>query len=336
MTISKVSFLGASQAQIARLKDLNATLLDLQRQMATRKKHDTLAGFSTDAQNVLRNRADRGRVQSYLANVDTVTTRINAMNTVMQSVRDSVGQIVDGITTAVHESASDIPALAQLAKNVLAFVLDNTNFQIDGRYLFAGSDTASRPFTDKNLLNANFQAEITDWLDGTITTAQLISNANAFTATDLGLNPGLSASGQVSIRLDNETELDYTVKADDDGFQDIIRALALMANLKEPGPGDTPTAGDADEVLQTVMSTARAGIKKLDAANTRLGTSFNLLKEVRASHERDVALYENLISDAEDADTTEVVTQVQLLQTQLQASYEVTRIVSQLSLVNYL
>jgi flagellar hook-associated protein 3 FlgL len=336
MTINKVSFLGSSQAQIARLRDLNTTLNDLTRQIASRKKHATLAGFGADAATIQRNRMDKNRVQSYLDNLTSVTNRIKQMDLAMTSARKAVGQVIEGIATAVHDSASDVSTLSTIARNALAFVQNLANLQHDGRYLFAGSDTASRPFQDASTLNNNFQAEIADWLDGTNSTAQLIANVNAFTTADLGLNPGLSASGPVAVRIDDETELDYTVRADQDGFQDIIQALALMANLPVPGPADIPTTADLENVVQQVLTMARAGVEKLDNAATRLGSNFNLIKAVQETHQQDVALLDGFISDAEDADTTEVVARLQSLQTQLQASYEVTRIASQLSLVNFL
>lgn len=336
MTISKVSFLGSTQANIARLKDMNATLTDLQRQIASTKKYDTLAGFGVDATAVQRNRTDLGRVQSYLDNISGLTSRITQMNTAMDSTRDAVTQLIDGITTAVRDSSADIPSLKVIAQNALDFVQDLANLKVDGRYLFAGSDSTSAPFTDETVLNNNFQQQLTDWRNGTITTAQLTANVAAMTTADVGMNPGLSASGQVTMRIGETTELDYTVRADVDGFQDIIKALGFMANMQEPAPGDIPTASELDDVVQNIMNIARAGVEKLDAAATRVGGNFNLLNAVEATHESESAMLQGLIGKMENADTTDVVTQIQALQTQLQASYQVTSITNQLSLINFL
>ena len=136
----------------------------------------------------------------------------------------------------MHDSSADVPALAKLAKNALNFIHDLANLQIDGRYLFAGTNTTSPPSIDKSTMNANFQTEITNWLNGTTTTAQLQTNVAAFTTADLGLDPALSTAGNVSVRIDDATELDYTVLADQSGFQEMIRALGLMANMQVPGP----------------------------------------------------------------------------------------------------
>lgn len=336
MTISKVSFLGSTQANIARLKDMNATLTDLQRQIASTKKYDTLAGFGVDATAIQRNRTDLGRVQSYLDNISGLTSRITQMNTAMDSTRDAVTQLIDGITTAVRDSSADIPSLKVIAQNALDFVQDLANLKVDGRYLFAGSDSTSAPFTDETVLNNNFQQQLTDWRNGTITTAQLTANVAAMTTADVGMNPGLSASGQVTMRIGETTELDYTVRADVDGFQDIIKALGFMANMQEPAPGDIPTASELDDVIQNIMNIARAGVEKLDAAATRVGGNFNLLNAVEATHESESAMLQGLIGKMENADNTDVVTQIQALQTQLQASYQVTSITNQLSLINFL
>ncbi|TAL39720.1 MAG: hypothetical protein EPN97_01820 [Alphaproteobacteria bacterium] len=338
MTIIGVSFLGQTVSQTNRLRDLNATLADLERQISSGKKFDTLAGFGgVTAQNVQRVRMDRNRVQTYLDNITTVNNRINAMNQAMTAARKSVGQVIDGLVTALHDSSEDVGTLSTLARNALKFVQDLANLNVGGRYLFAGSDTTSAPFIDDAQLNANYQAEVASWLNGTNTTAQFSANVDAFSATALGFNPALSTSGAVAARIDESTEVDYTVKADRDGFQELVRALGLMANLKVPDPNvDVPTTAELDDMLNRVLTIARAGVAQIDQAATDLGTKYNFIDAVMQSHQQDAATLDNLISDTENTDMTDAIAKIQSLQTQLQSSYEVTNIISRLSLVNFL
>jgi flagellar hook-associated protein 3 FlgL len=336
MVINNVSFLGQTNAQIGRLKDMGATLADLTRQMATKKKYEDMAGMGFAAQSVQRYRMDSLRLDSYLGNITHVTNRITQMNQAITSARDSAEQLIDGITTAVNGGGDDVETLAALARNTLSFMQDLVNLNIDGRYLFAGSSTTTQPFADENLLNTNFQQEVTDWLNGTNSTAQLLSNVDAFTTTDLGFDPSLSASGNVAVRVNENTEIDYTFKADGNGIPDMMKALGFMANMTAPGGGDIPTAADLQQVMTHILGIARQGVEDLDTAATALGSRFNLIKSVEEGHTQDKATLAGLISGVEDADTTEVVAKIQSLQTQLQASYQVTSIVSQLSLVNYL
>ena len=338
MTMIGVSFLGQTVSQSNRLKGLNQALADLERQIASGKKYDSLAGFGgVVAQSVQRVRMDRSRVQTYLDNITTVNTRINAMSQAMAAARKSVGQVIDGLVTALHDSSADVGTLSTLAKNALKFVGDLSNLNVGGRYLFAGSDTTSAPFIDATQLNANYQTEVTNWLNGTNTTAQFSANVDAFSATALGFNPALSSSGNVAVRIDESTEVDYTVKADQDGFQELVRALGLMANLKVPDPNvDVPTIADLDDMLGRVLSIARSGVAQIDQAATDLGTKSGFINAIMEVHEQDAATLDGLIGDTENADMTEAVTKIQALQTQLQSSYEVTSIISRLSLVNFL
>jgi flagellar hook-associated protein 3 FlgL len=338
MITPSISFLGQSTAQINRLKEINGTLADLQRQISTGKKHETLAGFGgTAAQTIQRVRMDRLRAQSYLENIGTVNTRIKEMDQAMTAARKAATQLIDGLSAAVRDGPSSVATLAALSKQSLAFVQDLANLNIEGRYLFSGSATSEAPFTDANALNAGFQTEVANWLNGSNSTAQLDANVDGFTPAALGFNPALSAAGPVTVRIDDSTELDYTVRADEGGLNDIIRALGFMANLKAPDPAtDIPTEQDLNEVLKHILSMVQSGAQKLDLAQTNLGAKSTLMNAIEENHEKDLATLEGLVSDIENADTAEAVTKLQSLQTQLQASYQVTSILSQLSLVNFL
>jgi flagellin-like hook-associated protein FlgL len=74
----------------------------------------------------------------------------------------------------------------------------------------------------------------------------------------------------------------------------------------------------------------------VDSANGLLGIKFSTLQTVQDNHQTDAATLDKLLIEKENVDTTEVAVQIQSLQTQLSASYEVTSLVSQLSLVNFL
>lgn len=338
MTITNVSFLGQTTAQNNRLKDLGTELSELERQITTGKQYDTLAGFGgVTAQSVQLTRIDSSSIQTYLSNITVVNNRIQQMNQAMQSAQGVAQQVVDSITSALQTSSADVPSIVALAKNALSFVEDLANLNIDGRYLFAGSDTTSQPFSDSATLNANMQTEMTNWLNGTNTTAQFQSNVDAFSTAQLGLNPALTSAGGVTARIDTSTNIDYTVKADQDGFQQIIAALGLMANMQVPNSGtDVPTTTDLDQMLTHVSQMAKGGIDQLTSAQTRLATQSTLVASIQNDHNQDATTLANLTQTMEGTDTTTAIAKLQSLQTQLEASYNVTSSMTKLSLVNFL
>ncbi|MBI1215037.1 MAG: hypothetical protein GC185_04360 [Alphaproteobacteria bacterium] len=335
-TLNPVSFLGQSTAQIGRLNDLSSTLADLERQLSTQKKSATLSGLGTAAQAVQNYHIDTTQVTGYLTNISTTTTRIKVMSQALTSAADEGRQMIQTLTLQGQNGTQDIGTINQLAKQALSFVTDLANTQLNGRYLFAGSDATTPPFADNTTLNNTFQTQVSDWLNGTQTTAQLTANVDALTTDELGLNTGLSASGNVTAHIDDNTDLDYTVKADTGGFQDLIRALGFAAQVTAPGSADTPTSADLDTVVNKILTLTQAAVAKLDSSNASLGTKQGLMQVIQDKHTQDTDTLASLISDVEDPNTTEVVAKIQSLQTQLQASYQVTSIVSQLSLINYI
>lgn len=337
MAINSVSFMGRSTAQINRLKNLNTLMTDLQRQLATQKKAENYAGLGTNATTVQRVRADASRLDGYLNNIDSLTTRIESMSDAMDRIATQGRTLIESITSQTRQGEVEIDSIKTIAKNALDFVQELVNHTYDGRYLFAGSDNANKPYIDDLGLNTSFQNDVADWLDGTISTNDIINNTEGMTAQDLGFSPTISSGGAVRTQIDDGLEIDYTVRGDIDGFQDVIRALGFAANLEYPDPAtDTPTDGEFHEVLTKIMNIARRGVEQIDEANLQLNSKMTLVQSVQEAHGQDKAQMQLLTDNIENVDTTEVVARIQALQTQLSASYQVTNLVSQLSLVNFL
>lgn len=338
MTVtSGISFLGQSSTQSQRLQTQQRLLAELQRQITTQKKHEQYSGYGSESLSLQRYRMDLGRTDSYLQNITTVTTRVNMMNDAMDRALKVGRDLIESIATEVREGELDMTTISLRAQESLNFMRDLINTKIDDRYLFAGSASTTVPFANPGILDNNFQTEIANWLNGTNTTGQLISNTEAFGVAALGFDPALSAAGSVSIRVDDTAEIDYTVIGSSNGFNDIIRALSFAANLTFPNPAtDTPTASEFHDVLDQVLEVAQRGVRSLETASAALGSKFKLITSIEEVHTQDKATLQNLIGKIEDVDTTEALVKVQALQTQITASYQVTSIVSQLSLINFL
>lgn len=332
-----ISFLGRSTSQIERIKQMNATLVDLQRQITTKKKYDNFSGFGAESSSLQRYRMSRDHLTVYTKNIDVAAPRVELMSNAMSQALELIRQITGGVQIQLRSGEIEIDALNTLAETHLDFMNDLTNVEIDGRYLFAGSDTTAIPLQNQPQLELNAESMVTDWLNGTITTAQFITGIDAMTLNDLGLNPALSASGPVSVRVSTTAEIDYTSKADSNGFQDIIQMMAFMSKLKIPDPAtDTPTITDFHDVLNHLMSIAERGIGTVTQEAVSLADKNITLNNQRDRHQTDATMFSGLVDDIEGVDMNEAIAALQGLQTQLSSSYEVTRILSQLSLVNFL
>lgn len=332
-----VSFLGQSQAQTGRLLSLQKTMTDLQRQSTTQKKFETMSGFGAASKSVMRYRTDISNLTTYTNNIDLASNRIKIMNTAMDSARKAGEDLVSAIASQVIGGEVDIEAIRTVAQNSLSFMQTLINTEADGRYLFAGSAVETPPLASRSAVNTEMQSQVTNWLNGTNTTAQLLGNVNALTDAQIGFDPSMSTAGPVSIRIDQDVEIDYAVVAPDNGFDQLMKALSFAANLQIPDVAtDVPDISQFTEVLLAIEGMAREGVKGIISANTNLSGKYAVAEGLKDQQNADKAVLQNLLDNAENADTTEVLVKLQFTQVQLEAAYQVTSSVSQLSLVNFI
>jgi flagellar hook-associated protein 3 FlgL len=161
---------------------------------------------------------------------------------------------------------------------------------------------------------------------------------DGFNANNLGLASGLANSGALTARISSNMDIDYTVKADQPGFQDILRGLAFFANLKYPDPaaGDLATPAEFDAALKHGADILTRGVQEMNDSVKLLDSKFALMKDIKENHRSDMDLLLTQIDRIENVDPSSAIITMQLLQNQLTASYQVTKIVGQLSLVNFL
>ncbi len=264
---------------------------------------------------------------------------------------------------------ADLQAATDHAENLFSLLGDLINSKEGDRYLFAGADLSERPFTDTGTLDASINTLITSWKNGTITTDELIAdikdgtalngNPDAITDTAIGFSSSLSngTAGDVFIRADENSELKYTTLANDDSLRNMMVALAVMKNenllpvvdVYESGtypatpdvkgaPG--ATAKDQQESfyqLYTAMSQmVSQSIDDVDQLLFKLENTRVQTNETKKSLTDQQMLLQNTVSSVEDIDVNEVAVKLTTLQTQLEASYRVTAITQNLSLVKFL
>ena len=212
---------------------------------------------------------------------------------------------------------------------------------------------------------------ITDWKDGTITNDELIANlqdrdttggnTDAITDSILGYNSALSAgnAGNVFVHADDSVELDYTVHANEQVFRDIMVGLAFIKNENLPPIADVYLSGDPAypappstqgapgdtlqemkdnffTVFNAVTSMVGDALLNIENQEFKIETVRARMEQIDQRHESEKNLLLTTVSDIEDIDTNEVAVKLSAIQVQLEASYAVTRLVSDLSIVNFL
>lgn len=269
----------------------------------------------------------------------------------------------------------DLETLQDLASNIYDVLVDLINDKDGNRFLLGGADSLTQPLTDTGTLDAAISSLLGNWKDETLppatnlTSDELISaltsrtfgeDPNAITDTTIGYSAALSAgnAGEIFVRVDEKTEIEYTALANDQAFRDILVAAAYFKSddlgpiadvYAEPYTLGDPTLQDGapgatlDEqkenfyqVFNALTASVNQALDNIDKVRFKLENARVRLDIFKRSHEESQAALLNTISDVEDADTTEVALQIQTLQVSLDASYRVTALTSELSLARFI
>ena len=340
------------------------------------KKTDEFSKLGSDVLRTQRARADINSLEQYSDNITNAHRRINQMVNTLDLMIDQVGDILEALRTGVQGGdAPDFETTQELAKDVYDFLLDLINTEDGERFLFAGSDSQIQPIEDKGLFSS-FLGEfvpdenditapplaasgfIGDWGNGAISTQEFISTYRNVNDTTLGYSNALSTgtTGKVSVRVDDNSDYDYTVLGNTDGIKNMVIALGVLVELPPPenAPGalndptvlraadDTPPFPSAEKqdnfytVVNDLVSLIANSMDDIEQQSYKLSLVEAQTATVQGNHEYQINTFRTIISDIEDADITEVSVQIQRLQTTLQASFSVTALTADLTLVNFL
>lgn len=278
-----------------------------------------------------------------------------------------IDDIVVGKTSS--EIDTDFQAIINHADNLFGFLGELFNVREGDQYLLAGADSLNKPYNDTGTLDAAISTLIVDWKNGTISTDELISdlfdgtaldgNNNAITDSTIGYSSSISndTAGDVFVRTDDNSEIKYTSEANEQGFRNIMVAMAVLKNENlppildvyedgvYPGVPDAQgapgvTAEDQKEnfykLYNELTQRVSVSIDDIDQTRFRLETVRVQMNETKEAHVSQKELLQSTVSDVEDVNVNEVAVRITTLQTQLEASYSVTALTQNLTLANYL
>ncbi|MDV3250456.1 hypothetical protein DevBK_03815 [Devosia sp. BK] len=150
-----------------------------------------------------------------------------------------------------------------------------------------------------------------------------------------GDNPRRSATAAV----DDSTKVGYGVRANESGLRELVKTLAAMSSQEYDVNDNTAQARFSSMVEKQMASTSSATATH-DGSVEQIGLELGVVRAtVGGAKERNTAFsgqLQTLLSEVETVSMEETAMQLLALKTRLEASYQTTASVANLSLVNYL
>jgi flagellar hook-associated protein 3 FlgL len=279
-------------------------LNDGQLKIASGRQSENYSGVARDSRRLINVESSHIRTTQYIENNSMVEQRLQKMETSISQIFDVLSQFKTLLINGLNASNASDLAMPVQAQSFLDEVTALLNVQEDGRYLFAGSRTDTRP-VDLSALPGAYAVPTAD-------------------GDSLGYYQGDTTL--LSVRADETYTIGYGVHAGEEGFERAIRGLDLMV---KSAPGDR-------DAMEHALDIVNAAITDVSDIRTRVGAARSALENVNQRHQDFLLFAEKTISDIENVDVTQVITQMNADQVAVEASFTVIARLSQLNLSSYL
>jgi flagellar hook-associated protein 3 FlgL len=148
--------------------------------------------------------------------------------------------------------------------------------------------------------------------------------------------PG-SARASATTRIDQSETVQYGMQANEQAIRSQLQAIAVFAAVTTSSTGTNSAAQVAALSERTSTNlTAQAGQQSIENIQSDLASAQTTMQAATARQTQTQSTLQNMIDTTETVSPDQVASEILSLQTALQASYQTTSMLSQLTLTKYL
>ena len=340
----------------------------LTQQAASGLISDTYAGLGSGASISLNLRPQIANLQTWQNNVNAATGRMGVEQTALTQIQSIAANFYAQLNTVQSSDASEVDSVAASARDALGSVASLLDEQDAGVYVFAGQDSSNPPVpAPDNILTSGFYTQINAAVSGlSANGAAATANATFAVATSnaAGTSPFSTYLSQSSatlqaalptVQVGQGSSQPVGIPASANGLipdsvstgqtiaggppsttgsymRDVLRALATIGSLSSSQANDP---GFQDLVQDTRISLSNA-VSALGQDAGVLGNVQSSLTSTQTQLSDTQTALTTQVSPSENVDMASTLSQLSLVQTQMQASYQLISGMSGLSLVKFL
>lgn len=261
------------------------------------------------AKSILNVKSQLSKLNDYLKNMSTTQNELNTLDSTFSSLTKNVQDVIDYATQGANGTYTntDLSSIKSQIDSIIGTITSIANTQYNGTYIFSGTATSTPAYTtaaDGSITYAgNTDSRYTTIADGVSVATNAIGSSvfGSYTAA----SGGTPASG---------SGLFYTLKT-------LSNAL---------GTGDSATISSSISSLNTELET-------ITGTQTKFGAVTNKFTMTTDTTNSMVTTLKSYKSDLQDADITQVYTDLATQQTALNASMKIaSQMLSGKSLLDYI
>jgi flagellar hook-associated protein 3 FlgL len=320
------------------LFNVNANRLrvdQLQIQLASGKKISKPSDNPIDADTLLRIKELTEKNSQYELNIESASGYLTATSNAMEQSIDIFQSALETITQSSSPAAQrDLTAYADKIDALLRQFVQVANSDYNGKYLFAGGQTRTLPytmeFTDVDV-SENFSVERVDTVNYNGDDTKLhIPVGDGYNFEDANQIDASTSSGVITRMNINGIEAFGNTESDTRAFEILIEARDALDTASFDG-----VRMDLD-TFNSIYGNVREMLTQLISRTGEIGNSLEKLDILSSRLTADKENLESLRTVREDTDVAYAVTELQKQQVQLEAAYKMGANILPKSLVDFL
>lgn len=260
-----------------------------------------------------------GQTITFVASGATGNNQVN----VTDSVQTLLSKI-DAITGTSTPSTIDGGAITLHTDNASTLSVTSSNAAAFAALGFSGTVTAIQP---PLRVSGSPLGSATSLVNGS-------SDTVAWYTGNSG--PG-SARASSTVRVDSSQTVEFGAQANEQAIRQMVQQIAVYAAVTA-SPTGANSAGQIAALSERIAAnlTPQAGQQTISDIQTDFATAQTTMKAAQARQTQTQTALQNLVSNTEGISQDQVASEILQLQNNLQASYQTTAMLSQLTLTKYL
>src|SRR5258705_5584697 len=309
MSIDRIGSFANTQFMLAQIQKAENAVDTSNRQVSTGKLSDTYTGYGDKTAVMEAARPAAGRADANTAAAKQAAMRLDVQDAQLTQFSDLAGQIRQALTKAAADQ--DAGSLMYQLEGYFNQVVDLLNSKDANGYVYAGDNSQVPPVTVSSLAD----------LAALPTVADAFANGTVKTTVRVGENQTV----QVGI-LASDVATDLFT---------LLRQVAQFDGGVNGPFGGTTTPAQQSFVESQILGSidVQNGVNGQAAANgIRYKAVQSSIEQLQASS----TIYKSFVSNIEDVDMTQAITQLNQNQIALQAAFQVASTLNRLSLLDYM
>ena len=323
-------------------------------QISSGRVSDSYAGLGAGAQVSLSVGPQIAHAQTWQANIDAASGNMQVTQTAMSQIQQIANSFYGQMPSLNNSAFSEIDSVAQQARSALQQVANLLDTRNGDTYVFAGQDSANPPVPNPDtILSSGFYTQVEAAVGGlaangaaaTAATTLALGSSNAAGTTPFSayqsqpplqiptVQVGDSQRVQIALLAGANASVTSAGSSTTGSYmRDLMRSLATIGSLSSSQSG----LGGFRELISDTTSSLGSAITAMASDAGNLGNTQTSLAAIRTSLSDTVTALTAQVSSVQDVDMAAALSQLQLVQTQMQSSYQLIINWSSMSLVKFL